>query len=35
MEKLAWRRGDFSRMSEDLFMVNWELLFDGMDVYEC
>ena len=33
MKKLAW--SDFSRMSEDLFMVNWELLFDGMDVNEC
>ena len=34
-DKLAWSRGDYISLSEALFEVDWEGLFEGITAAEC
>ena len=33
--KFNWRRGDYGQISEEVFDVDWSLLFEGWDVDSC
>ena len=35
MEKLAWHKGDFSKITEEFYKVDWEAVFRGLNVHEC
>ena len=35
MKKLAWNKGDFSKITAEFYEVDWEAIFRGLNVHNC